>query len=169
MTRSVESKFMTTLAKHDFHSDLQQDGTIPVALRSYFAQRLLNRVHQELLTLIRRMEANDSEFSKRKLAKRLDKKPEQLSRWLSYPSNMTLETVSDLFIGMCCELELTVKFISSEPKEQFAKNYENVIIGEFEILTKKITEGAFNRNNLRLDNSINKKTLITRKEGLSYA
>jgi hypothetical protein len=46
-------------------------------------------------------------FTKRDLARRVNRRPEQITRWLGTPSNWTLETVSDLLLAIS-EAELTV-------------------------------------------------------------
>jgi hypothetical protein len=44
-------------------------------------------------------------FTRRELAQRIGRKPEQITRWFSYPGNLTVGTVSDIFVGMGYELE----------------------------------------------------------------
>lgn len=108
---------MTMLATQDLLLDLKSKDEIPGELRAYFQQRLFNHIHQVLLGLLSSEEQFSKEFSKRKLAKRIEKKPEQITRWLSYPGNMTLETLSDLLLGFGCELEVQAKDIIEKRKE----------------------------------------------------
>jgi plasmid maintenance system antidote protein VapI len=54
-----------------------------------------NKAHSLLLELF-----EDSNLSKADLAKMLGKKPEQVTRWLAGPANITLDTLSDLIFAM---------------------------------------------------------------------
>jgi hypothetical protein len=47
-------------------------------------------------------------ISKADLARRIGRKPEQISRWLGAAGNWTIDTVSDLLLGMSAEPELSV-------------------------------------------------------------
>ena len=42
----------------------------------------------------------DSEMSKAELARRLGKKPEQITKWLAGPGNLTLDTLSELIFAI---------------------------------------------------------------------
>ncbi|MEI8395810.1 MAG: hypothetical protein WCF85_13805 [Rhodospirillaceae bacterium] len=46
-------------------------------------------------------------FTRAELARRIGRKPEQLTRWLSAPGNWTLDTVSDLMLAMDGELDIS--------------------------------------------------------------
>ena len=70
---------------------------------SYFRERLRNRLHQLVLREFMRRE-NAGELTRADLARRLSKRPEQITRWLGAPGNWTLDTVSDLLLGMGMEL-----------------------------------------------------------------
>lgn len=72
--------------------------TVPLAKLAYFRQRLKNRMHQLVLREFRRLERMG--LSRAELARRIHRKPEQITRWLGSPSNWTLDTLSDLMIAM---------------------------------------------------------------------
>ena len=69
----------------------------------YFRARLKNRLHQLVLGEYLELEAKN--FNKAKLAKRVHKRPEQITRLLGAPGNWTLDTVSDLLLAMGYELD----------------------------------------------------------------
>jgi hypothetical protein len=69
----------------------------------YFRARLKNRLHQLVLAEFER-----AGCSKASIAKRIDKRPEQITRLLGAPGNWTLDTVSDLLLAMQCELDVTL-------------------------------------------------------------
>jgi hypothetical protein len=70
----------------------------------YFRARLKNRLHQLVLSEFLKREGNEG-FNKADLARRIDKKPEQITRLLGAPGNWTLDTLSDLLLAMGYELE----------------------------------------------------------------
>lgn len=156
---------MTTLVTQRSLSELKGEAVISAPVRTYFQQRLFNNMHQLLLGLVA-FEKATGDFSKRRLAKRIEKKPEQVTRWLSYPGNMTLETMSDLVLGMGCELEFGVRRFSSTHEEMIRSN-DNIIVGDFKILSKKVTDKVLNQKSVSFFNSgANTKTFITRIEGM---
>jgi hypothetical protein len=91
---------------------------IPEAKRSYFQARLRNRLFNFILGKF--VSEQSKGLTKAILARRIGKPPEVINRWLGAPSNLTLDTVSDLLIGICGE-ELSPQ---SEPiLNQFPRNY----------------------------------------------
>jgi len=95
---------MTSSATQDFLSDVLSGGRIPGGKLAYFQTRLAGNVNQAMLKLFGRLERQGN-FTRRELAQRICRKPEQITRWFSYPGNLTLGTVSDIFVGMGYELE----------------------------------------------------------------
>ncbi len=78
-----------------------------VATLEYFRERLRQRLWDLVLDEFRRRERNH-QFTKASFARKIRRKPEQLTRWLSAPGNWTLETLSDLLLGMGVEPGLSV-------------------------------------------------------------
>lgn len=95
---------MTSSATQDFLSDVLGVERISPSKLSYFETRLAGSVHQAMLKVFGRLEREKS-FTRRNLAQRIGKKPEQITRWFSYPGNLTLATASDIFLGMGYEIE----------------------------------------------------------------
>ena len=75
------------------------EGTIPEEKLVYFRARLKNRIHAMVMDYFVRI-VKDKGFTKADLARKLNKRPEQITRWLGGPSNLTLDTVSDLLLAM---------------------------------------------------------------------
>ena len=98
---------MNTSATPELRFDIKGAARIPSATLGYFEARLSRLVHQALLELFGRLE-RQCDFTKRTLARRIGRRPEQLTRWLSYPTNLTLETVSDILAGLGYELDSLV-------------------------------------------------------------
>src|ERR1051325_1620892 len=94
---------MTTFLTQ-FLSELEagHDGPeIPEAKRIYFQRRLRDRFFDFLREKFEREEVNG--LTQAKLARRIGRSPEAISQWLSSPSNLTLDSISDLMIGISAE------------------------------------------------------------------
>lgn len=78
---------------------------------AYFRARLSNRIHEIVLT---EFVARESEgcINRAELARRIRRKPEQITRWLGSPGNWTLDTVSDLLLGMGLEPALSLQNVT---------------------------------------------------------
>jgi transcriptional regulator with XRE-family HTH domain len=74
---------------------------IPEAKRVYFQRRLRDQFFDFLRGRFEREELNG--LTQAKLARRIGKSPEVISRWLSASSNLTLDSISDLMIGISAE------------------------------------------------------------------
>jgi hypothetical protein len=93
---------------------------IPVGKRAYFQERLRIRVFNFLLSKF--IQAQAKGLNKNMLAKRIDRSPEVVNRWLAAPSNLTVDTISDLLLGIAAEeLELD----ASSPIGRVANNYSH--------------------------------------------
>jgi hypothetical protein len=97
MSTSQEQFFSELAAGHS-------GPTIPEAKRVYFQTRLRNRLFNFILGKF--VIEQKKGLSKAALARRIGKPPEVINRWLGAPSNLTLDTVSDLLLGISAE-ELT--------------------------------------------------------------
>lgn len=74
---------------------------IPEAKRVYFQERFRGRFFEFLVD--RFVLAQVHGLTKAKLARRIGKPPEVINRWLGAPSNLTLDSVSDLLLGISAE------------------------------------------------------------------
>lgn len=78
---------------------------IPESKRVYFQERFRARVFDFLIKLFLSEQAKG--LTKAKLARRIGKPPEVVNRLLAAPSNMTMDTISDLLLGIGAkELEM---------------------------------------------------------------
>ena len=93
---------------------------IPAGKRSYFQERLRIRVFNFLLSKF--IQAQTKGLNKNILAKRIGRSPEVINRWLGAPSNLTLDTISDLLLGISAE-ELEPD--ASSPIGRIADNYSH--------------------------------------------
>lgn len=72
--------------------------------RSYYRRRQQNRVFDEIVRLFAE-ESERGTITKKKLADLLDKDPAQVTRWLSHPANLELDTISDILLAMGAEMD----------------------------------------------------------------
>lgn len=83
---------------------------------AYFQSRLKNRLHQLVLR-----EFEKSGLNRAELARRIQKKPEQITRWLNSPGNLRIDTLSDLLLGTSYA-ELKDEIVSlKQPPRNFDK------------------------------------------------
>lgn len=78
----------------------------PIKLRelSYYRQRFKNRVFGKIVSFFVD-EAKRTGITKSDIAKRLNKDPAQITRILSNPGNLTLDTISDILLSMDSEAQ----------------------------------------------------------------
>lgn len=98
---------MTTSQQNTFLSDLFTRESIPIGKLAYFRGRLSNRIHELVLEAFAHLEAAGG-ITRADLARRIGKKPEQITRWLGNPGNWESDTVSDLLLGMGFEPRLSL-------------------------------------------------------------
>lgn len=77
---------------------------ISLRTRLLFRRRLQNRV-QRLLRKAFRDEQKRTGLTQRRLADRIGKDKSKVNQWLSIASNLTLETISDLLLGLGVDLD----------------------------------------------------------------
>jgi hypothetical protein len=102
-----------------------------------------DRAHDLVRQLFMSESASDNTLTRAFLARRLGKKPEQITRWLAVPGNWTLGTLADLLAAMGyvptfgAERIGTIKSNRHHPLVQ-----NNPLPAPPEILIKKVTTGA---------------------------
>jgi hypothetical protein len=101
---------------------LDEKEKIPQHKLVYFRTRVRHRIYDLVVREFLRWQ-KDSGLTKKDLARRIDRQAAQITRWLSYPGNWTLDTVSDLLLAMRAEPEFSVALIAEriaatpEPKQ----------------------------------------------------
>lgn len=136
---------MTSSRTQSFLNDIVGQQTVPLGKLSYFRARLAGRIHQALLTLFAKLES-DRRFTRRELAKRIHRKPEQITRWLSYPNNLTLDTASDLFVGLGFEIEQVILVDLATGKKVVLPEYQVPVPEGHSALAALPPEGRPERN-----------------------
>lgn len=115
---------VTTSAQDIIKSEVEAGEVISAHTRAYFQSRLRNRLYTLVISSFRAAEGKG--LTRAKLARRMGKRPEIVTRLLSAPGNWTLDTVSDLLLS-CSGEELDVT--SSSPFSCAPRNYDAYLQG----------------------------------------
>ena len=94
-------------------SQITSDVPLSLSIREYFQARLRQRLYDLVIK-----EFKSSGRTRAHLAKKLGKRPEQITRWLSGPGNLTLDTLSDLLLGLSgAELAMALEHPADQPRQ----------------------------------------------------
>jgi ribosome-binding protein aMBF1 (putative translation factor) len=95
-----------TISREQLTSD--NSGEIREFWKEYFSETLRHIVNEQLneAIVLRGL-------SKAEIAKRLKKRPEQITRWLSSPCNLELDTLSDLALALEMRVQVELNPIES--------------------------------------------------------
>jgi len=86
---------------------------IPKHKLAYFRARLRNRIYDLVVSEFALLQEQKN-ATKADLARRIGRDAAQVSRWLSAPSNWTLDTISDLLIAMASEPKLGIDLLKDK-------------------------------------------------------
>jgi transcriptional regulator with XRE-family HTH domain len=97
-------------------SEIEGSGEFSLSTRIYFQERLRHRLYD---LVMREFDQYRSKGKTRaQLAERLGKRPEQIIRWLSGPGNLTIDTLSDLLLGLSgAELAMSLEYPTEERRQ----------------------------------------------------
>jgi hypothetical protein len=84
----------------------------------YQRQRTKNRVFAAIASFFA-AEAERENITKREIASRLSCDPSQITRWLSAPSNMTIDGVSDILLSLGAEADLNIVKFEDRPLQNY--------------------------------------------------
>lgn len=86
---------------------------------AYYQQRYRNRVFSKVVSFITQ-QAQKQRLTQKDIAEKIRKDPAQLSRLLSSPSNLTLDTISDLLLAFDAEAEPpTIVLFEDRPQANY--------------------------------------------------
>jgi hypothetical protein len=102
---------MTTSQKMSFLSEIIEGKKIPLRTLAYFRERLRNRLYSMVVKEFLK-QSETHKLNKAEIARRIGRKPEQITRWLGLPSNWTLDTVSDLMLAMGAEPDFSIALLA---------------------------------------------------------
>jgi len=112
-------------------TEVLSGSQISVGTMAYFRAKLRYALHEVVLREFIKQE-DSNRINKAELARRIHKKPEQVSRWLGAPGNWTIDTVSDLLLGMGVEAEISAMSLEDRLASQQEKwgDSENIVSPE---------------------------------------
>lgn len=104
---------MSTYQQDLFLSEILEGEKIPLGKLAYFRERLRNQLYELVITEFLDQEKTKN-LTRAELARRIGRRPEQITRWLGAPGNWTIDTVSDLMLAMGTEPELSIADLSDQ-------------------------------------------------------
>ena len=100
--------------KKPFLSEILTNEPIPIGKLAYFRERFRDRLYELIIEEFLKQEEATG-LTRADVARRIHRRPEQITRWFGTPGNWTLETVSDLLLAIS-KAEPTVGLL---PLEKF--------------------------------------------------
>lgn len=82
----------------------------------YFREALRGEINDQLLELYRH--CAEKGVTKKEIADKLGRRPEQITRWLAAPSNLEVDTISDLALAMGCRPRIQVEKVVCDDHSQ---------------------------------------------------
>jgi len=111
---------MTTFQTAILSKAINQPEAASGGTRAYLQERLRNRLYHLVIDEFMSQQIENPEFTQAALARRIDKRPEQVNRWLSSPGNWTIDTISDLLFGIAgAELEIGINYFADQAPRNF--------------------------------------------------
>ena len=83
--------------------------------KAYFQQRQRNRLYDTIIRVVEDAARLDG-IRKRDLAEKMGTSPSQISRWLSGPSNWTIDSISDVLWSVGGELNFNFVRFQDQPQ-----------------------------------------------------
>lgn len=139
--------------------DKNQNEPLPNGVLAYFRARLSNRIHEIVLTEFAVREREGC-LTRAELARRIRRKPEQITRWMGSPGNWTLDTVSDLLLGMGLEPALSVQSITGTQTPSFIPWSPDTVVLPLDVQTsEEVVQDMIEGNHKSMYFSLKKTTL----------
>lgn len=92
---------MNCSQKNTIPSEIASDAPLSAGTLAYLEARARNSFYDFIITKFK--DAERRGLSKAKLARRINKRPDQISHILGAPGNWTLGTITTLLVGICKE------------------------------------------------------------------
>jgi transcriptional regulator with XRE-family HTH domain len=89
---------MITSHQLSFLSEILEGKPVPEDTLVYFRERLRDRLHSAILKAFAQRQSDG--LRQKDLAERIHRTRAQITRWLSAASNITLDSISDLMVGL---------------------------------------------------------------------
>lgn len=106
-----------TTCQEPLRAEIEGDEPISEYWLAYFRDNFRADLHDKLLELFEAYE--NSGKSQADLARKLGRRPEQISRWLRTSGNLEADTVSDLSLAMGCLPKVMFEGLTSQPVSNY--------------------------------------------------
>jgi hypothetical protein len=106
------------MSRTSFLYEIEHGEPIPIGKLAYLRERTRNTLYDFIVRKF--IEAEKAGLSQAELARRIRKRPEVVNRLLGAPGNWTIDTISDLLVGIGAE-ELnprSVSLLNRAPRNQ---------------------------------------------------
>lgn len=110
---------MTTSQIASVWTEFDESKQLSLRTLGYFRGRLGNKFYQLVLEQFEKRKLEG--FTKAKLARRIHKRPEQITRLFNAPGNWTIDTASDILLGLGFEASISLVEVKSQSISQPAK------------------------------------------------
>lgn len=126
------------------------DQVVPLGMRTYMQEQLKNALYQEIMKRFLDLEDQGC-INRAQLARRIEKKPEQITRWLGASGNLTLRSVSDLLAGLECEVDINIRCKNAQKRNCRGPEWltDNKVVNFKSIRTEKTNESSKNSWTIR--------------------
>ena len=137
----VQGKRQMSSSRTSSPDDLKRSTPLSLNTRDYFRARLRNRLYNYIVQLYLERE-KDGTLNQRALAARIRRRPEVVNRLLMAPGNWTLDTVSDLLLGIGpAELDMSSSsVVDRAPRNDTADDH---LLRDEDKMTGKPASGGF--------------------------
>jgi hypothetical protein len=126
----------------------------------YFRQRFRNRVFNRLAAFFAK-EAEERGITKKVIAARLGKDPSQITRWLSGPANLTMDSISDILFAMEAEAEPPeIRRLADQPRPNYIDPLIAEIIGAPRIQKPPKTSVTESSNAMFVDTDVHNAKIL---------
>ena len=93
--------------------------------KAYFRANTRRRAYEVVLEKFMQR-ADEEKLTRADLARKLGASPAQVTRWLSSPSNWTLDTFSDLLLALSCTVRMAAEEIDNRKLGNYAHPFSTV-------------------------------------------
>lgn len=108
-----------TFSAEQYRENIGRNEELPKRTRSYFQQRFQQQVFARIAKAFA-LRAEEFDLTKSNVATLIGKDKAQLNRLLSHPTNMTIDTISEIAFALNFEPEIILQDLSENPRHNFS-------------------------------------------------